>query len=139
MLGEPRRTDDPRPQRLPVAERLHAATDPQGVTSWGKVAAARMAARGSALHVATQALPPGYKFPWRQLGMPYQVPDERLARQAFVPGWSRQVRMLSIISNHGALDLEIPDLLLHLFPHWLHVRYLLGGPNRNKICEKTDP
>eukprot|EP00913_Durusdinium_trenchii_P008315 g7810.t1 len=136
VLGAPVRTADPKPTRMPVPERLHCATDPQGVTSWGKVANARMAARGHALRVATESLPAGVPFPWRQLGFPYQVPNE--VREPFVPGWARQVRMLSIISNHGALDLEIPELLRHLFPQWLDVRFVLGGSSQGKICEKTD-
>lgn len=59
VLAGPRRHEEPRPRRLPVAERLHAATDPNAVTSWGKAAAARLKARGDVLRVATQHLPPG--------------------------------------------------------------------------------
>ena len=138
VLGDPRRTEDPKPSRMPVPERYHAATDPQGVTSWGKVAGTRMAARGHVLRIATNTLPPGHPFPWSQLGLPYQLPDYKQAAQPFLAQWSRPVRMLSLISNHGALDLEIPDLLLHLFPQWFQVRFLLGGDNRGKICEKTE-
>lgn len=137
VLAAPRRTDDPRPARMPVLERYHAATDPQGVTSWGKVAGQRMAMRGQVLRIA-DTLPPGHPYPWRQLGFPYQAPDYQQAAQPFLAQWSRRVRMLSLISNHGALDLEIPDLLLTLFPQWFEPRFLLGGSNRGKICEKTE-
>ena len=113
---------------MPVLERYHAATDPQGVTSWGKVAGQRMAMRGQVLRIA-DTLPPGHPYPWRQLGFPYQAPDYQQAAQPFLAQWSRRVRMLSLISNHGALDLEIPDLLLTLFPQWFEPRFLLGGSN----------
>ena len=99
VLAGPRRHEEPRPQRLPVAERLHAATDPNAVTSWGKAAAARLKARGDALRVATQHLPPGYAFPWQQLGLPYQAPA---LNAQLPPEWSRQVRMLSLISFPSA-------------------------------------
>ena len=140
MLGDPHRTGDPQPGRMPVFERLHAATDPQGVTSWGKVAAKRMRLRGHVMSVQRELLPPGVPYPWKQLGLPYQSPDHQQAAQPFLAQWARKVRMLSLITSHGALDLEIPDLLLHLFPRWFDVRFLLGGTgtNRLKICEKTE-
>ena len=140
VLGDPQRTGDPQPGRMPVPERLHAATDPQGVTSWGKVAGKRMRLRGHVMSVQRELLPPGVPYPWKQLGLPYQSPDYEQAAQSFLAQWGRKVRMLSLITSHGALDLEIPDLLLHLFPQWFDVRFLLGGTdtNRFKICEKTE-
>ncbi|CAJ1340305.1 unnamed protein product [Effrenium voratum] len=138
VLGLPRRVGDPIPEKMPTAERYHAATDPAGATSWGKSLAAQMAARGQVLRLATEVLPPGHPFPWKELGLPYRVPDREQARRLFLPGWRRKIRMLAILAYHGALDLEIPELLLHLFARWFHARFVLSGANTQHICRNTE-
>eukprot|EP00438_Fugacium_kawagutii_P000254 Skav212299 [mRNA] locus=scaffold732:641530:643934:- [translate_table: standard] len=138
LLGAPSHRKAPRPKRMPVPERYHAATDPQAVTTWGKMAEIRMAGRGDVLRVASETLPPGVPYPWTKLGPPYQPPDYVQAAKPFLADWSRRVRMLAIITVHGALDLEMPELLLHLFPQWFQARFLLGGAFRGRPCNKTE-
>lgn len=57
-----------------------------------------------------------------------------------VPEWepARPVRLLAMVSQHGALDLETPELLTQLFPRQLQVRYHLHGKHRQHLCEKTE-
>ena len=137
VLGAPRRVPDPVPVRMPSAARRHAGTDPQGVTSWGRQVAEYMSAREHVIAVATKELPASRVFPWRRLGLPYKVPDLFVAQQQFLPTWSRRVRMLAVLSQHGALDLEIPEFLRGIFPTWFETRFVLEGSIR-KVCAKTE-
>ena len=137
VIGSPRRTPDPVPKRMPCAARRHTGADPQGVTSWGRLAGDYMTARARVLAFATTDLPAGRAFPWQKIGPPHKVPDLTISRLQLMPGWSRRVRMLGIVSQHGALDLEIPELLLRLFPTWLEPQFVLEGSIR-KVCAKTE-
>ena len=137
VIGSPRRVPDPVPARMPCPARRHAGTDPQGVTSWGRHVAEYMSARANALALATTDLPAGRAFPWHRIGLPYKAPDFSISRQHFLPGWLRRVRMLALVSQHGALDLEIPELLLRLFPTWFDPQFVLEG-SVEKVCAKTE-
>lgn len=72
---------------------------------------------------------------WRQ---PLQSPEP--GKLLEVPDWEtrRSIRLLAIVSQHGALDLETPELLARLFPEQLQIQYHLHGRHVGHMCEKTE-
>ncbi|CAE8696741.1 unnamed protein product, partial [Polarella glacialis] len=138
VLGSPRKIADPWPPRMPPTERFHSATDPQGVTEWGRYAAEHLAARQTAIYGAlARARADGTPMPWASLGTPWvwARPD---VKEPLLPGFGRQIRLLGLVTCHGALDLEIPELLLSLFPQWLEARWVLARMKNAKICSLTE-
>jgi len=132
-LGRLRQSVRPKPQRLPTPERYHRATDPMGVTSWGNVAARWMTQRQDAVQAALEMAQP---VPWSRVG-PSWVTRKLMGKNGeFNP--MRRVRLLAFISQHGALDLEMPELLLTLFPEQIEGRFWLGGCNKKAICGKGE-
>eukprot|EP00930_Biecheleria_cincta_P078285 TRINITY_DN6570_c0_g1_i3.p1 TRINITY_DN6570_c0_g1~~TRINITY_DN6570_c0_g1_i3.p1 ORF type:complete len:791 (+),score=97.78 TRINITY_DN6570_c0_g1_i3:101-2473(+) len=144
ILHRPRRdehtlnTERSIPSRMPTPQRYYSATDPQGVSSWGRQAVNIMAARADMLHGAWVEHGPRQELPWHVLGPPHMPSDSAKLESEFCPGLSHKVRMLSMISGHGALDLEIPELLLQLFPRWFEPRFLMVTGEATLICARTE-
>lgn len=132
-LGGTRQFIQPRPQRLPIPQRYHRAADPNGASSWGRMAATWMSQREDAVQaaLAINRLPP-----WNRVGRAWIVHEELALDIAFRP--ERPVRLLALVSQHGALDLEMPELLLSLFPKQLDGKFLLTGFNQRAICKKSE-
>lgn len=132
VLGQPQIFHEARPRRLPPWQRYHRATDPMGTTNWGRQAAERMELHASAVALALSL---GQPLQWERLG-PSWVPRSSGAPQARASSPQR-VRFLPVVSQHGALDLEVPELLRQLFPELLETRYVLAGEQEEAICAKT--
>eukprot|EP00971_Amphidinium_carterae_P322662 6412964-Amphidinium_carterae.1 len=116
-LGWPRRsvTRTTVPERMPTQSCYHSATDPMGVTACSRCAQANANnVRGS--------------------------PRIALAGKPNTPTLTTleaQVRVLGFLSSHGALELEIPELLKTLFTAQVVLDFILYGSKQEQICEKT--
>eukprot|EP00927_Polykrikos_kofoidii_P003181 TRINITY_DN11263_c0_g1_i1.p1 TRINITY_DN11263_c0_g1~~TRINITY_DN11263_c0_g1_i1.p1 ORF type:complete len:788 (-),score=70.66 TRINITY_DN11263_c0_g1_i1:14-2377(-) len=131
--GSPSRLVEPRPTRMPRIERYHRGTDPMGVTHWGARATEWLAAHSEMIFERTM----NGKLPdWNRIGPAwFKGPSPREQRKMLSPG---RVRLLALVAQHGALDIEIPELLAELFPSFLDVQYMLYGEKVIDICKGTE-